>query len=394
MKRTILIVSGVAVVLLLIGVWAYILFTGTTSETVSFNDFGFGDTTDPTVLLPLIEETEPDPVAGGQSERLRQLTTKPVVGFAEILPTSTTSPVVVYHVEAGTGHIFSLDLDTREERRVSATTIPLATKAVLTPNGQHVLIQSDTGVRASFVIGTLSTSSDRMSNIPLDESIVSFAATLENQFVYAVTAGDTLVAKLYEPATGSVTTLFTIPFREATISWHHTAAGPHIVYPKATSRLEGYVYSYTNGVVSRLNASGYGLSAVGSASAIIYGSFDGEAYTSYSVGNDALVSVATPITLIPEKCRFTNTNSTVALCGVSFDPLPHLMPDPWYRGDVILNDSLWEYNTVSRSARLLVSPETATGRQVDLINPQLDSTDSHFYFQNKVDDTLWLYEYR
>ena len=99
MKRTILIVSGVAVVLLLIGVWAYILFTGTTSETVSFNDFGFGDTTDPTVLLPLIEETEPDPVAGGQSERLRQLTTKPVVGFAEILPTSTTSPVVVYHVE-------------------------------------------------------------------------------------------------------------------------------------------------------------------------------------------------------------------------------------------------------------------------------------------------------
>jgi hypothetical protein len=70
------------------------------------------------------------------------------------------------------------------------------------------------------------------------------------------------------------------------------------------------------------------------------------------------------------------------------------MPDPWYRGDVILNDSLWEYNTVSQSARLLVSPETATGRQVDLINPQFDSADNHFYFQNKVDDTLWLYEYR
>jgi len=394
MKRIGLIVGGIAVVLLLIGIWAFVLFTGTTSDTVSFTDFEFGDTTDPNVIIPeSLSNSENQPeVHEEANQRLHQLTTKQVAGFAEI--NTNTNGRQVYYIETGTGHIFSIDLETRNQERVSATTIPLASKGAITPNGKHVLIQSNTGTRGQFVVGTLTDGSDRLSNVPLEQDIVSFAATVDNNFIIAVTEGNGLAVLVYEPITDQLIPQFTIPFREASIRWHHTAVGPHIVYPKATSRLEGYVYSYLNGVVTRHNATGYGLSAVGSSAAVIYSAVDGERYTTYSLATDQLISNNTPVTLIPEKCLFTRTSDTTAICGATLDEPPYLMPDPWYQGRVVLNDSLWEYNTNSQSARLLVFPESATGRQIDLINPQLGPDDQHFYFQNKVDQTLWMYQYK
>ncbi len=391
MKRTLLITGGIAIVLILIGIWAYILFTGTTSDNVSFNDFGFGDSTDPTVIIPdeepVPEETE-EP--SDQIERLRQLTTTPVAGFAEIIVASTSDPVVRY-VESGTGHIYEINLFTEESERISATTIPLATTAAITPDGKHVLMQSDTGPRASFVLGTISTTTDRLSNFELNEAIVSFTATAENEFLFATEGVGELIVKKYNPRTSDISTLFTVPFVEATIAWHHTNAGPHIVYPKTTRELEGYVYSYTNGQVTRLNATGYGLSALGSDEFIIYSEVIDSTYSTFSIGVGELIPNQTPVTFMPEKCAFGKTNTTAVICGVdSFNPSPNT-PDDWYRGTRTSNDLLWEYSFTRDLGRFIIAPEDATGRQVDLTNPQFGQNDSNFFFQNKVDETLWVY---
>ena len=359
----------------------------------TFNDFGFGDTTDPSVIIPEQDPTEEQELLVDPTERLRQLTTKPVVGFTHVTPTGASTTQIVKYIEAGTGHIFSIDLETETEERVSATTIPLASHGVITPNGEHVLMQSDTGARASFIIGTLNANSDRMSNFPLEEDVVSFTATVENQLLYATPAGNELLVKAYTPRTGNTQTLFTVPFRNASISWHHSTAGPHTVYPKATSQLEGYVYTYTNGVVDRVAASGYGLSAVGSDVATIYSTQTDGDYQSFHVAKGELGSTQTPITFVSEKCQFTHINTFVALCGGSFTEHSHQMPDDWFKGSVVLNDSIWEYNTARQSARLLISPERATGRQVDMINPKMSANDTNLYFQNKVDQTLWVYHY-
>lgn len=395
MKRTIFIIAGISIVLVLIGLWAYILFTGTTSETVSFNDFGFGDTTDPTVIIPEEDPLPEEPiVTNDPNERLRQLTTKPVVGFTEVTTSSSSSNPTALYTEAGTGHIFSIDLETGEEERISATTIPLARAGVITPNGQHVLIQSDDGAQASFIIGTLSSTSDRMNNFALEEDVVAFTATNDNELLYATPTGNTLTVKAYTPATNITRTLFTIPFRDAAINWHHTTAGPHIVYPKATSGLEGYVYTYTDGVVSRVAANGYGLSAVGSAASVVYSAQVDGTYLSFHVNNGELDSIATSVTFVPEKCRFTTLNSTIAICGSTLDEYSSQMPDEWYQGIRVFNDVLWEYDTARQAARLLVSPERDTGRQVDLVNPMFGQNDNNLFFQNKIDQTLWVYEYR
>jgi hypothetical protein len=395
MKRTLLIIGGLAIILLLVGIWMYILFTGTTSETVSFADFDLGDTTDPTVM-PI--ENEPSTNSADLEEkpieRLRQLTTTPVAGFTQTTADDSAIPVVRY-VESGTGHIYEINLATEESKRISATTIPLTYRAAITPDGSHMFIQSDTGPRASFTIGTISSSSDRLTNYALDEAVVSFTATDENEFLFA-TAGERvgqLQVKKLNPDTGDIKTLFTIPFMDATIAWHHTIAGPHIVYPKTTRWLEGYVYSYTNGAVQRINATGYGLSAVGSTDSLIYSKVVDDVYQTFSMNTSKLVSDQTPLTFIPEKCSFTHSRSSVAICGADFADPTSTMPDSWYRGNTTANDVLWEYNLNTQSAQLLVSPEKNTGRQIDLINPQFSPNDTNFFFQNKNDGTLWVYSY-
>jgi len=100
-----------------------------------------------------------------------------------------------------------------------------------------------------------------------------------------------------------------------------------------------------------------------------------------------------PTTIIPEKCEFSLTDPTVAVCGIYTDEFPDQMPDVWYKGDVQMNDSLWEYSTGIQAAALLISPEDTTGRQLDIVRQQFGIDDTNLYFQNKVDQTLWIYEH-
>ena len=394
MKRTLFIIGGLVIICLLAGVWAYFLFFGTPNPDGGiFANFDFGNTDDPTVVLPAIEPEPTQPLVDVTSpDRLRQLTTQPVAGFAEVMITASSTPEIRY-IEAGTGHIYSIDLETGEEVRVSATTIPLTNTGALTPNGQFAMMQSGSGIGSEHVIGIISSTSDELRNFAIPGTITSFAATAENTFVYAAPAGNSLVVRAYNPSTNTVAELFQIPFRDATIAWGTTEAGPHYVYPQTTSRLEGYVYSYTDGIAARESASGFGLSVVGSSAGYIFSEVQNGEYNTYATNKSASETNATPLTIIPEKCVFAQTDPSVAICGIALTEFTYQMPDPWYKGEVRMNDDLWEYDIAIQNLRPLVSPENATGRQLDIIRPQFGIDDANLYFQNKIDQTLWIYEY-
>jgi hypothetical protein len=254
-------------------------------------------------------------------------------------------------------------------------------------------MQSGSGIGSEHVIGIISTTSDELRNFAVSETVTSFAATNENTFVYSTPAGNGLVARAYDPSSNTVSNLFQVPFRDATIAWGTSEAGPHYVYPHTTSRLEGYLYSYTNGVAAREPASGYGFSAVGSSAGFIYSETQDGTYNTYATTKATNDTNPAPLTLIPEKCAFSDIESTIAICGISLTDFSYLMPDPWYKGEVRMNDSLWVYDIETQSTRLLVSPENETGRQLDIVRPQFGLNNANLYFQNKIDQTLWIYEY-
>jgi hypothetical protein len=146
-------------------------------------------------------------------------------------------------------------------------------------------------------------------------------------------------------------------------------------------------------VATREPASGYGLSVVGSSDTYLYSEVQDGQYTTYATNRLTNETYAAPLTIIPEKCAFTKTDATIAICGVALTEFSPLMPDPWYQGEVQMDDSLWEYNIDAQAASILVSPESVTGRQLDIVHPQFGIKDTNLYFQNKVDQTLWVYEY-
>jgi hypothetical protein len=263
----------------------------------------------------------------------------------------------------------------------------------MTPNGRYALMQSGSGLGSEHVIGIISTTSDELRNFAIPGTVTSFAATTENTFVYTIPVGNELVAQSYDPSTNATTELFRIPFRDATIAWGNTESGPHYVYPHTTSRLEGYVYSYTDGVATREPASGYGLSVVGSSAGYIYSEVQDGEYNTFASNKLTNETSGAPLTIIPEKCVFSRTNPTFAVCGVDLADHNNSMPDAWYIGYQQMNDDLWLYNVEEQSTIQLISPNSTIGRQLDIVRPQFGINDANLYFKNKVDGTLWVYEY-
>jgi hypothetical protein len=393
MKRPLFIIIGITFVIILVAVWVYILFfKGQDADQNSFTDLNFGDTTDTTYAPTTNNDTSEQAVVDVSGpEKLRQLTTRPVVGYQDVMKNASSTPLV-YYVESGTGHIFSIDLTSGEEKRLSGTTIPSSRHAAITPNGQYVMLQSGTGNGAEFVVGEFSSTSESISVGLIDEMVVSFAETTDNTFLYAAKMNNSVVGKEYDPAKGTAKTLFTIPFREAVIQWGSSVADAHYVYPKASYQLEGYAYRVSKGILERLPVSGYGLSLAGSADEIIYSKQIDSIYQSFLYNSTEDSTNQAPITVIPEKCTALHNDSKNIICGALITTYDYTMPDSWYKGTVTFSDELWQINTASGVGVTLVNISNETGRAVDAAALDTSSDDQRLYFINSLDNKLWMFE--
>lgn len=391
MKRPVFIIIGALLVFVLLGIWIYILFFGSpTNNSDTFADLNFGDTTDGTfVVTELPPETSTVDING--PERLRQLTTKPTIGYQEIMRDASSTPEILY-IEGGTGKIFSINIATGEEKRISATTVPLSSTGVITPNGKFVMIQSGTGAGSEFTIGEISTSSETLVTLKINERVIDFESSTDNTFLYAVQTSNSVIAKEYNPETNVSKTLFTMPFREVIIDWGKRASDVHYAYPKASSKLEGFLYQITGSQIKRLPVDGYGLSAAGTVDSVIYSKQVGGKYKTYFYTHKNGSSLQSAVKIIPEKCTPLSKTTTKAICGTTLSTYDETAPDSWYKGIASYADDLWEIDTNINGALLLSKTLAESGRELDLIHPMVNKDDTNFYFLNKKDNSLWMYE--
>lgn len=392
MKRPIFIIIGTFIVLLLVGVWVYVLFfNNSTSEQETFTNLGLGDTTDPSYVAPTDETTNENAVVDvAGPDQLRQLTTRPVAGYQDIIDPSNQAPFV-YYVERGTGHIFSIDLSSGEEKRISATTVPLTNHSAITSDGRFVMMQSGSGNSAQFNIGYLSSTSDNTTINPLKEKVVSFTDTTDNTFLYAVQTNNSVIGKEYDPETSVAKTIFTIPFREAIIVWGSSAKSTHLAYPKASVQLEGFVYQITNSKIERLPIDGYGLSAAGNNVGIIYSEQEKNQYKTYLYNPEDRASYPTLPTVIPEKCIALNIDQAI-ICAGSYTTHKYTLPDTWYQGAASFADDLFITHIDTGITEQLIGITKTTSQNLDIINLGVSADDVRIYFINSHDKNLWLYD--
>jgi len=391
MKRSVFIIIGVVLVLILVAVWVYMLFFSTTSNETDkqFGDLDFGETTDTDYQEPVVEE---EPVVDMETnQRLRQLTTRPVAGFTEIL-SDTNNPRTVLYMEIGTGHIYSINLISGEEERISATTIAETQKAEFSQDGTYVMIQSGFETKKEFILGEIHSTSSTLSNTKLAEPITSFSGTVDNQFLYTIQTNASTIGKVLDPSDVTNETLFTLPLREANVEWGSAASDSHYVYPKATRHLENFLYQIKNGVITRMPIDGRGLSAIGNDDLVLYAKQENDVYQSYFHTITTGTEVEMPFVQIPEKCIMGESDRPVTVCANSEYEFSELLPDSWYKGETSSSDSLWEIGLEGRQATFLVNPEQTSGRKLDITQLQLADDMENVYFTNQLDKTLWLYE--
>jgi hypothetical protein len=395
MKKTLIIIGAVILVLLLAGLWIYVMFFGTPRSVddvlPSFDAWGGeGVVVQTPVTSPTT--TAPTTVVNVSEKVLRQLTTRPVAGYREIRANASSSPEL-YYVEVGTGHIYSINLTTGTEVRLSGTTIPEAVRADFSANGNYVVIASGFGRGETATVGEISTSSGALTIIPFGDSLGDFTITTTGDLLYTHPT-NTLTGKAYSLTNRTTRTLFTLPFRDATVSWGEQASDTHFVYPRPTRELEGYGYAINNGALSRLPLSGFGFSFFGNTELVGVSFLNNNDFVSQFYDRKTSTTISSPIRLMPQKCAFGTQNKTTVWCGVDAQPTTYGFPDTWYTGEVGFRDALYEFSLSANATALtlLTNTFTETGREVDVTDLRVNTTETQLYFINKNDSSLWAYD--
>jgi hypothetical protein len=383
MKRTFYIV-GIILIVILIAVWMFLLFASDEQKTDIYNRFGISGSPEEGIFEEVIDAIIPDVF---QKQYLRQLTTKRVIGYTEV---ATASSTLVYFVEGGTGHVYTIDpMIEGSENRVSNVTIPMATQAVISADGAYIAIHSGNQTESALTI--LTRNGQLYDTYNLEEPVRDFTISTNGDLLYTTTGGSGLSGNAFDIATKTTRPLFEIPFREATIVWGNTPKGPHYVYPKTSRYLEGYLYVVKDGEFSRLPASGFGLTATADGERILHSSLKNGAYTTSLLDEAKLTSLELPSPFIPEKCTFGSEKIFCALSETT--SMDYGFPDNWYRGETSFIDSIWEISNDTTWAALVVDTLKESGREIDATNLATGSTDALLYFINKNDHALWVYEF-
>jgi hypothetical protein len=98
------------------------------------------------------------------------------------------------------------------------------------------------------------------------------------------------------------------------------------------------------------------------------------------------------VTIIPEKCTESQTDTKILVCGSEFTNFNDSIPDSWYQGVTSYADTLWQVDLDSLNIKSLASVSDQSGREIDTVNLSLNEAEDRVYFINKNDRTLWLYK--
>lgn len=385
MKKALLI-TGITIIVILIGIWAYLLFFSTTeSSDGRFSLFGFGDTTDTSVDPDDFFQDEADSLIEISTyEPLRQLTTNPVVGYREVQLSASSSPLV-YYVEAGTGHVYTIDVETGSETRISNITVPAVKEAGISIDGSYAALVSGKGTLTILQLPDQQ-NNVLLSSFNINEDVFSFSFTDNTELLYAVKTNTGVTVKVFDLINKQVTKiLFTTPFTDLIISWGKTLSGPHYYYPKPSSDLLGYLYEVKGGVTARTPVSGFGLRATHSGESVLFSTADDD--NLLSLYNN-LSGEIIPLYLksIPEKCS-GDWSGTSFMCSL-YEADSKFRIEDWYTGDMNLTGNLREIDAGAVEI-LPVIDMAVTGRILDVAEPSWNG--ETLLFTNKNDKSLWYY---
>ncbi len=334
-------------------------------------------------------------IAAGGIISLTKLAPNKIAGAVALSSGSTT---LVRFAEAGTGHVYEINLTSGEIKRLTNTTIPKVEEAVWTEGGRGVLLRyiSDENVTKTFY-GRVSTSSKAtsteegpLSGSFLPDNIVSLTTLSDsNKIFYLVEDDDGVSGFLSNPDGTKSSLVYSSPIKK----WQTSPIDKDSVglYPNASGEASGIFIFLTPSLQSAeyyfSNETGITALASGNKNFIAYsrvnngilefGIFDRKANIRSSIF---------PITL-PEKCAWSRATSTTLYCAATKNVSNNNLLDLWYQGRISFTDDIWKFDaSTGESSEVSSLTEKAN---IDAVSLFFDKRESYLFFTNRKDRTLW-----
>jgi hypothetical protein len=389
MNRAILITTGIIIILLVLGVWVYLMLFGAPDEKGEvFTNLGFDIGQQSTTIAPPLSSQPLDTLVDTQSsDTLHQLTTRPIAGYT--FATTTTNEQTVRYIERGTGHMYEINLTTGQEDIISVTTIPQVVDAVFSPTKNTVALTSYEGYNTQVFIGTISRDQS-LTGIDLEPNAKNISFTDTGELLYSVSKNGVTKGYRHNLETQTKTEEFSFNYTSVDVGW---GGGLQDIYlaTKPAHNLEGFIYKTIGNTLTPAIPAQYGLSAFYSNNYIIATYARNGAYQSTAfISKDDTAPL--PILALKEKCTFDAFSQNHLWCAAPIEAQGETFVENWYKGIETSLDYLWLVSITDGSAQLYGDLEELSGRTIDVKQIQINPTGDTIAFTNKIDQTLWSYD--
>lgn len=344
----------------------------------------------------------------GELPTLRQITTEPV---AAVTTTTRDGVETIRYIERATGHVYEANFGDALVTRISNTTIAGIYDAVWVDNGDSVVarflkdnvIQTFAGALRAIDPALASeafTANDgvqfELQGSFLPDNISALTASPDgSKIFYILPSASGSFGVVANPDGTGKETIFSSPLSE----WHATWD---------TNNLITVVSSPSNGIIGlayTLDVRTNGLSRIltdvaGLTSKV---SFDNKKvlYSESARQSDLTLKVrtqsdgallSTGLRTLVEKCVWSKLQPEVVYCAAPAFLPSGTYPDAWYLGLLSFSDALWRVDTISGSIDIIAALKQQTSQDIDGINLFLNDEETHLFFINKKDSSLWSLE--
>ncbi len=350
----------------------------------------------------------------GEEPLFRRLTDFEVAGATTV---SRDGRDYVRYVQRETGYVYDVDPKTGKTTQLTNTTIPRIYEAYWGLGGNAVVLRylKHDDINRKDIIKTqiaslvlpndiFASSSGAIGNLTISEPVlrddISSVSVSPNGklLFYIVPVADGVSGTIVNLSTRVATEVLRNSFGE----WLPQILdnGNVILTSKASSDVYGYAYLYDTAkkTLSRLVREKNGLTTFSTPNGgrmlysenllgnTILGLYDAKGFAQDEGG----VTHTAPLQLatLPEKCAWS-ANGVRAFCGAFASTPRAKIPDEWYQGALTFTDTFWTMDTDIADLVFLADPKKETGRTFDVTLPMIDKSESHFYFIDKTDSTLW-----
>jgi hypothetical protein len=148
----------------------------------------------------------------------------------------------------------------------------------------------------------------------------------------------------------------------------------------------------SEGSIHRLPLDGFNLSAYGSESIALATFEENSKYQTSIYQRKDMTSTTLNRAVLPNKClQVADLN---LICGVDVNSrLEESQLTLWQQGRLQFTDDIHLINSLDGASTELANTKAITGRVVDVTKMEQGAKYDYVYFINKIDQTLWIYEY-